>query len=295
MFSSRSLPRIIAVLLLSLTLLVLSGCSAARLGYGQAADLLYWWIDGYFDVNETQAPRLRDELSRLHQWHRASELPKYAHLLQKTQQAVPGDVSAAQVCALYGEIRRLMDNLAARALGPAAELALTLTPSNLERLQRKFDKNTGEFARNFQHGTDAERLERRLKTAIERAESFYGSLDEAQLAALRSTVLNSGFDHRLSAQERLRRQQDLLQTLRRLRSDKAAPAQARSSIAAYIERSWASPDPRLRAYQERLLQEGCANVALVHNSTNAAQRAKAVQYFNNYELDALSLMVPPRS
>jgi hypothetical protein len=292
MFSSRSLPRIIAALFLFLALLAVQGCSAARLGYGQAADLLYWWVDGYFSVNESQTPRLRDELARLHQWHRANELPKYAGLLQKTQQAVPGDVTAAQVCTLYGEIRALLDNLAARALGPAAELALTLTPSQLEHLQRKLEKNHGEFARNFQRGTDAERRERRLKTAIERAESFYGPLDEQQLAALRVTVSNSGFDHRLSAQERLRRQQDLLQTLRKLRSDKATAAQARSAISGYIERSWASPDPRQRAYQERLLQEGCANVALVHNSTNAAQRAKAVQYFNGYELDARSLMLP---
>ncbi len=292
MYSSHSLPRIIAALLLALFLLTLQGCSAARLGYSQAADLLYWWIDGHFDANSVQTPRLRDELAALHQWHRANELPKYASLLQKTQQSVGGDVTAAQVCALYGDIRGLMDNLAARALGPAADLALTLTASQLEHLQHKFDKNNNEFARNFTRGNETERKERRLKTAIERAESFYGRMDEAQLAALRVTVQNSGFDTRLSMQERLRRQQDLLQTLRRLLADKVSAPHARTALAGYIERSWISPDPRQRAYQERSLQEGCANVALVHNSTTAAQRAKALSFFNAYEMDARSLMGP---
>ncbi len=293
MFSSHSWPRIIAVLFLSLALLAIQGCSALRLGYGQAVDLVYWWIDGYFQVNDTQAPRLRDELARLHHWHRASELPKYASLLQKTQQAVPGDVTAAQVCALYTDIRGLVDNLAARALGPAADLALTLAPSQMEYLQRKLERNNAEFARNFLQGNEIERKERRLKNAIERAESFYGRLDEAQLTAVRATVQNSGFDARLSMQESMRRQQDLLQTLRKLLADKATPAQARTALAGYIERSWTSPDPKLRAYQERFVQEGCANVALVHNSTSAGQRAKAVRFFNNYEQDARSLMPAP--
>lgn len=291
-FSSRSWRRIIATLLAGAALLILQACSAARLGYGQAADLLYWWIDGYFEVNGAQTPRLRDELAAFHQWHRASELPKYAALLQKTQENLPKDVTAAQVCGLWSEVRGLIDSLTARALDPAAELALTLSLSQLEHLQRKFDKNNDEFQRNFQRGTDAERKERRLKSAIERTESIYGRLEEAQLTAVRVTVHSSGFDTRLSNAERLRRQQDLQQTLRKLLASKATQAQAKTAIAAYLERSAASPDPRHRAYQERSQQEFCANIALIHNSTTPAQRAKAARFFNDYEMDARSLMTP---
>lgn len=291
-YSSRSWRRIIATLLAGAALLVLQACSAARLGYGQAADLLYWWIDGYFEVNGAQTPRLRDELAAFHQWHRASELPRYAALLQTTQQSLLKDVTAAQVCGLWGDVRGLMDNLTARALDPAAELAITLSLSQLEHLQRKFDKNNDEFQRNFQRGTDTERKERRLKSAIERTESIYGRLEEVQLTAVRATLQNSSFDTNLSNTERLRRQQDLQQTLRRLLASKASPAQAKIAITAYLERSSASPEPRYRAYQERSQQEFCANIALIHNSTTPAQRAKAARFFNDYEMDARSLMTP---
>ena len=273
-----------------LALLLMSACAVVRIGYSQAPDLLYWWIDGYFDVNDSQTPRLRDELAKLQQWHRASELPRYAQLLQKTQKVVSADTSAAQICALYADIRGLMDSLQTHALAPAAELATTLNAAQLEHLQRKFDKNNQEFARNFQRGTESERSERRLKTAIERSETVYGRLDEAQIDVIRSTVQTSSFDPRLSMSERRRRQQDLLQTLRKLLTDRVSPVQARSAIAAVLDRSWKSPDPIYRGYAERATQDACANVARIHNSTSAAQRAKAAQWLNGYENDFRSLL-----
>ncbi len=283
------MPRIIGLLL---TLLLLQACSTVRIGYNQAPDILYWWIDGYLDVNETQTPRLREELAKLHQWHRASELPRYAALLQKAQQLAPTEVTGPQVCALYDEMRALMDRLLARALGPAAELATSLTPLQLEHLQRKFHKNNQEYTRDFQRGNAGERHERRLKTALERSETSYGGLDEAQILAIRGTVRNSAFDPHLTMLERRRRQQDLLQTLRRLQAENATAAQARVALTAYIERSWRSPDPLYRAYAERATENACANIALIHNSTTAAQRGKLAQWFNGYEGDARSLLPP---
>ncbi len=290
MLRSRTLSRIIGLLL---ALLLLQGCSTVRIGYNQAPDLLYWWIDGYFDVNEAQTPRLRDELAKLHQWHRSSELPRYASLLQKTQQLAPAEVSGPQVCALYDEVRTLTDRLLARALGPAAELAITLTPAQLEHLQRKFDKNNQEYVRDFQRGNAAERQERRLKTALERSETSYGGMEEAQVSVIRGTVRTSAFDPQLTMLERRRRQQDLLQTLRRLLAENASAAQAKTALSAYVERGWKSPDPAYRTYSERATENACANIALIHNSSTAAQRGKLAQWFNGYESDARSL-IPPK-
>jgi hypothetical protein len=43
----------------------LAGCSAIKLAYNQAPDLTYWWLDGYFDFNGQQSPKVRDELAKL--------------------------------------------------------------------------------------------------------------------------------------------------------------------------------------------------------------------------------------
>ena len=70
----------------------MASCSVVRLGYGQAPELAYWWIDSYIDLNEAQTPRLRKELDELAQWHRSRELPEIALLLQKARQLAPGRV-----------------------------------------------------------------------------------------------------------------------------------------------------------------------------------------------------------
>ena len=47
---------IIGVLLLFTTLL--SGCGALRLAYGQAPDLVYWWLDGHADFTDPHGRRI---------------------------------------------------------------------------------------------------------------------------------------------------------------------------------------------------------------------------------------------
>ena len=62
-------------------LVCLQGCSTIKLGYNNAPSLAYWWLDDYVDFDATQSKQVRDELERLHQWHRATELPKIDSLL----------------------------------------------------------------------------------------------------------------------------------------------------------------------------------------------------------------------
>ena len=54
-FGFRSV--IIAALLVSL-----GGCSALRIGYGTAPDLVYWWVDRYVDFNGAQTPKVREAI-----------------------------------------------------------------------------------------------------------------------------------------------------------------------------------------------------------------------------------------
>ena len=61
--------------------------------------------DLHLDLGEAQSLKVREELARLQQWHRGTELPKIAELLQKTQQLALADTTPEQVCALFADIR----------------------------------------------------------------------------------------------------------------------------------------------------------------------------------------------
>jgi Family of unknown function (DUF6279) len=282
MHASRKLFAIIGALAL---VLLLGACSAIRLAYNQAPDLAYWWLDGYVDFNEQQSPRVRDELAKLFAWHRVNELPKTAALLQKIQTQATGEINSEQACKSFDEVRVLVDAITERALPALAELSLTLTPEQFEALQNKHKKGNEEFQKDFMRGSAKERLDKRIKRAVERSERFYGSLAEAQLAAITRSVDKSNFEAGRSFAERVRRQGDLLQMLRKLQAEKATAPQAQAAWRAYIQRSLNSPDAAYRAYANKLVQEGCQSFAEVHNSTTQEQRVKMVEVLKGYELD----------
>ena len=86
--------------------------------------------------------------------------------------------------------------------------------------------------------------------------------------------------------ERLRRQTDILQTLRQLQRDPAAPtdaAPARTAVRGLLERSVQSSHPAYRAYAEALAQQDCQGIAALHNSTTPKQRESAVRWLAGFE------------
>jgi hypothetical protein len=275
--------------LLIIAAVLLSGCSAIKLAYNQAPDLTYWWLDGYFDFNEQQSPKVRDELAKLFAWHRAQELPKTAALLSEAARLMPGEISASQACKIYEQGRGLLDSVTAQALPAMAEFAPSLKPEQLLHLQRKYAKNNEEYQRDFLQGTPAKREANRLKRSVERSEMIYGKLGDDQINAIKKVLVTSMFDVQISFKERKRRQQDTLDTLSNLAETKANPQAAAQALRALNERGWNSPDLDFRAYAQKLTEQSCQSFATIHASTTPAQRAKAAQTLKGYEQDLRTL------
>jgi hypothetical protein len=287
--SARHFRRWASIIGALLLVLGVSGCSAVRLGYSTAPNLAYWWLDGYFDFDNTQTARLRTDLQSLHAWHRADELPLYAEVLKNLQASAAQPVNPEQVCNLYGYLQTRVQAISDRFAPTLATLAPTLQPAQLEHIAREFDKRNRQWREEWLDGTPAERFGRRVKQLVERAETFYGGMEAAQLAAVRTHVAESGFDAAVNYRETLRRQQDALQTLRDLRAPSVTDIHALAEMRALIARSLASPDPAYREYADRLTTQSCAAVAAIHNSTTPAQRNKLAQTLQNYGNDVRAL------
>lgn len=281
-----NLARIMGVLLLAAAL---AGCSAVKLGYNSAAQAAYWWLDGYADFNEAQALRVREDLARLHQWHRSTELPRYASLLQTMEKLAPGEVTPAQACAVFADIRARLDAAAEQAEPAVVTLATSLAPRQLQHMERKYAKSNAQYRSDWITVTPAELKDKRFKELLDRTEMIYGRLDDAQHAVIRREIDKSIFDPALILAERQRRQQDLLATLRKVTSQAAALGQARTLMRGYLERVRHSPNAAYARYQEQLIQEGCAAFSIAHNSTTPAQREAAARRLRAYQRDLLDL------
>lgn len=280
--------RIIGALMLAAAL---GACSAVKLGYNALDDVAYWWLDGHLSLAESQATQAREDLARLHAWHRAQELPRLAELLARMEQLAPGPVTAAQACAFVPDLLLRLHAVADRAEPSAVTTALGLAPRQLRQLQRKFSETNRTWRKEWIDLPEHERKDKRFRQLLDRLEMVYGRLDQPQRAALRAGVERSIFDPQRMLLERQRRQQDLQQVLRGLAGSHAAFADARLALRGYLERALHSPDPAYRAYQQALLDEGCRMLATVHGSTNAAQREEAVRRLRAWQRDLRELSV----
>ena len=278
---------IIGLLLLCISLL--SGCSLLRLSYPQVPTIAYWWLDGYVDFTNVQTPRVQEQLAEWLLWHRSTQLPEYAVLLQRARTDVLANTTPAQVCRWFDDGAARLSVAYEQALPAVAETVLTLTPAQFERLQQKFDKSNVEFRDDFMQANPETRMKEAIKRSVERAEMLYGRLNDAQRELVAREMLVSPFDANLWMAEREQRQRDLLQLLRRLQAERASNAQAQAALRVFAEQAQRSPRAGYRAYQERLKAYNCVFADEVHNATTAAQRQAAAATIKGWETDVRTL------
>lgn len=288
----KTVLRIIAAPLLAAMLaLGLAGCSTLKLAYNNLPEVAYWWLDGYLDFESNQTPRVRNELDRLLAWHRREELPQWIALLQKAQALAPGDTTPAQACEMGEAMRTRLLAIAWHAEPAAAELALTLSPAQLDHLQKKYASLNADYRADWLAKSREAQQKKRFDQWLDRSEDFYGDLDEAQKSAMRQMVAESVFSAPLFDAERKRRQQMLLGSLRGLAAGSTTPpSQAQRALRAYVLSVAEPPPGRWREQQQALWQEGCRNFARLHNMTTPAQREQAVRKLRSYEAELRELL-----
>lgn len=275
----------------ALILVLLQGCSAVRLAYGNGPQLTWWWLDGYVDFSREQAPLVKGALERYFDWHRATQLPDFVALLASARAQVLEPTTPAAACRWQEQIRARLDPSLERALGDAADLLPALGEAQFRHLEQRYAKIMDEMRSDYLQPDPALRLRESQQRAVDRAERLYGTLEAPQRRVIRDGVVASPFDPEAWAAERARRQKDTVQTLRRLvaeRADRDTRVAALRTLVARVERS---PDPAYRAYQIRLNEYNCAFAAQIHNATTPAQRRQASANIKDWEDDLRALML----
>jgi hypothetical protein len=293
MTMSRAMPwsflRCLIISVLAGLLAVVAGCSTVRFGYNHGPDIAYWWLDGYVDFTDAQTPQAREAIAGWFRWHRDSELTDYAALLDRAQAEVLDNVTPAQTCGWVDRVTGRLRGAFAAAVPTIAEVARTLTPQQLVHLQHKQAKNNDQYRADFLEGSPEDRFKASVKRVVERAESFYGRLEEAQRVRIAQRVAESPFDAERWLAERQQRQQDLVQALRRISSSGISADEAQAALRALLEDTLNSPREGDRQYQQRLEQYNCTFAAEIHNLATAQQRQRAAKKLKSWEDDLRAL------
>ena len=273
---------------------ILTGCSAVRLGYNNLPDIASWWLDSYIDFSDTQGPQAKAALQKLQTWHRKEELPAIADLLAQAQTLAPQNITPEQACKIWEGAQVRIESVIQESSRLAAPVVSQLSAKQLKHLEKEWASRNEDWKKQWVQGTPDSRIKKRVDLAAERFNSFYGDLNLEQRQVLKQQFLQSTWTPEASYQRRLKRQQEQLLALQAMSSEITKPAmplpQVEKALQSLILQSVRPKDAGELSKQLQLEQQACQNLAQLHNTMSPAQRLKAQRKLKDYEIDVRELM-----
>ena len=273
---------------------ILTGCSATRLGYNKLPEIASWWLDSYIDFTDSQGPQAKVALQKLQAWHRKEELPAIAELLVQAQTLAPQNITPEQACKVWESAQVRIESLIQESSRLAAPVVSQLSAKQLKHLEKEWASRNEDWKKNWLQGTPDTRVKKRVDLAAERFNSFYGDLNAEQRQLLKQQFLQSAWTPEWGYQQRVKRQQEQLTALQAMSSEITKPAmplaQVEKALEALMLHSVRPRDTSDLSKQLLLEQQACQNLAQLHNTMSPAQRLKAQRKLKDYETDVRELM-----
>lgn len=296
---SRRVSGVVGMLLLAVSL---GACSMIQAGYGWLPTAVNWRLSSYFTATPEQQTRIDEHLDSLFEWHRSVELPRYAVFLESVAGHAAGahggephtrpttagpaaqGVTVGDLDAWRERARAAWPALAERLAGPVAEIALTLSPSQIGQIREEVRERQAEQREKHLAGDADQRLQARRDRWQERLEHFLGPLTERQQALLAHGVAalpdsGSWWQTRHAWQDRF---VDLIEELARTQPD---AAQATERVREHLL-AWAIPQgAQQQALSERIGGSSSRLVAEILAEATSGQLAHARDYLLDLAAD----------
>jgi len=162
--------------LLVITLLLLGGCSLAGMAYNQAPYFIASELEDAFDLNRAQIDQLDARLEQFIAWHREEELPRYREFLDRAALATADGITAAEFLGLQKDVTDARDRSLEKIIDNLGDLAVSLTPQQLESYQQYHREGSEEFL-DYLEKSPQQREIYRVERAYDRLESWFGDFD----------------------------------------------------------------------------------------------------------------------
>ena len=275
--------------LVALLAAALGGCGIG-LVYPRLDTLGTWYVEGLVSLDDTQSTELERMLEARLDWHRDSELVRYATFLRGMSDSVQRRTDAGTWREAARQAEVFWRDLGAGLAPVAVALGPTLTDEQVDELLRSLAEQDDEEWEEYADRTPQQRIERRQKSWRRGIERYTGRLDASQRALVNARAAASGSAIPEWREYRRAWREELAATLR-VRGD-AAQFEPR------ITRLFAHPDdwwtPGYRAALERRRGDLIDLLVELDATLSSRQRAAAGREFTSLaaELEALSKQAP---
>ena len=200
---------------------LVAACSFTRFGYNQADTFASWMVDDYFDLDARQKQDFDKRFARFYAWHRTEQLPDYAAFMRTARGRVQQGLANEDVLWFVDGLRTRVRTAMRRAAPEAAALLATITPAQIDNLQRKWDKDNQKYVREHKvKGTPAERNEFEARRIAKTFKEWLTPLNAEQEERVAVMVRDLPSMHQFRYAERVRRQKDFLALLQHRGEDR---------------------------------------------------------------------------
>jgi hypothetical protein len=279
------------VVLLAVFAVGLAACSFLRIGYPHLDTYAASVADDYFDLDPRQKQEFRARFDQLHAWHRYEQLPDYVAFLTEAKTRVERGATRADVAWAIGGVQERYRMIMRRSADDAAAVLMTITPEQLNGLQRRWDKDNRRFTREYRLEESVEEQRKAsVRRTLTRVREWAGSLtpeQEAKIAAMASELPPL---HGLRHEDRMRRQKEFMKLMRSRGDD---PRQFSARLRHYLVNWEEGRDPRYdRVFKESTEKHAELYVAIARMLT-PAQRARVTTRLQGYIDDFARLSQRP--
>lgn len=273
--------------LIALLAAALGGCGLG-LVYPRLDTLGTWYVEGLVSLDDTQSTELERMLAARLDWHRDSELVRYATFLRGMSDSVQRRTDAGTWRDAARQAEVFWRDLGAGLAPVAVALGPTLTDEQVDELLRSLAEQDDEEWEEYADRTPEQRIERRQKSWRRGIERYTGRLDASQRALVDARAAASS-----SAIPEWREYR------RAWREELAAALRVRGDAAQFdprITRLFAHPDdwwtPGYRAALERRRGELIDLLVELDATLTPRQRAAAGREFTSLAAELESLSKP---
>ena len=280
---------------LVLMLVVVAGCSSLRLAYNNGDTVLYWWLNAYVDLDRDQKGWVREDIDKLFDWHRKTQLKDYVEILRKGQKQVQGNPTQADLLADYSEIKSRTQSLLLKAAPDLADLARSLKPEQIAQMEKKFRSNNDDYRKKFLTGDQEKRQQLRYKKSMEQFELWFGSFSGEQEALIRKASDARPLDNEIWLDERMRRQRNVLTLVQKVQNEKLGKEATVALINTLIKDSFERLEHSDRkAFFDAFENSTAQMILTVIKIATPAQKAHAVKRMQGWIDDFNSLAAQPK-
>ena len=281
--------------LLTLMLVVVAGCSSLRLAYNNGDTVLYWWLNAYVDLDRDQKGWVREDIDKLFDWHRKTQLKDYVEILRKGQKQVQGNPTQADLMADYSEIKSRTQSLLLKAAPDLADLARSLKPEQIAQMEKKFKSNNDDYRKKFLTGDQEKRQQLRYKKSMEQFELWFGSFSSEQEALIRKASDARPLDNEIWLDERSRRQRNVLALVQKVQNEKLGKEATVALINTLINDSFDRLEHSDRkAFFDAFENSTAQMILTVIKIATPAQKTHAVKRMQGWIDDFNSLAAQPK-